>query len=202
MFKTAIILAGGKSSRMGEDKALLPVGDRTLIARMVDALRDHFEDLILVTNHPERFMAIPELRLVSDVHPGEGPLGGIYSGLLASRGRHNLIVSCDLPFLNHLLLDYLWSRRNWGDVVVPLTHEGLSPMLAIYDRHVLEPIAQALASGQADPLALYAKLRVHYVREDEVVSYDPLLLSFRHVSTPEQYRLALSTLETATQEAP
>jgi molybdopterin-guanine dinucleotide biosynthesis protein A len=202
MFKTAIILAGGKSARMGEDKALLPFGDRSLIERMIDELRDHFEDLILVTNHPERFMAMPEVRLVSDVHAGQGPLGGIFSGLLASRGRHNLIVSCDLPFLNHLLLDYLWSLRNWGDVVVPLTHEGLSPMMAIYDRHALAPIAAALGEGQADPLALYAKLRVHYVREDEVVRYDPLLLSFRHVTTPAQYQVALAELAAVTQEAP
>ena len=202
MFKTAIILAGGKSTRMGEDKALLPFGDRSLVERMVDELRDHFEDVILVTNHPERFLAIPDIRLVSDVHAGQGPLGGIFSGLLASRGRHNLIVSCDLPFLNHLLLDYLWSLRNWGDVVVPLTHEGLSPMLALYDRHVLSAVAEAVREGQAEPLALYAKLRVHYVREDEVVRYDPLLLSFRHVSTPEQYRVALAELESAKQEAP
>jgi molybdopterin-guanine dinucleotide biosynthesis protein A len=201
MFKTAIILAGGKSSRMGEDKALLPFGDRSLVGRMVDELRPHFDDLILVTNHPERFMEIPDIRLVSDVQPGRGPMGGIFSGLLASRGRHNLIVSCDLPFLNHLLLDYLWSLRNWGDVVVPLTHEGLSPMLAIYDRHVLPAVAEALSGGQSEPMALYPRWRVHYVREDELVRYDPQLASFRHVTTPEAYRSALAALSVP-QETP
>lgn len=202
MFKTAIILAGGKSTRMGEDKALLPFGDRPLIARMVDALREHFDDLILVTNHPERHMGIEDIRLVSDVRAGMGELGGIMSGLLASRGRHNLIVSCDLPFLNHLLLDYLWSLRNWGDVVVPLTHEGLSPMLAVYDRHVLPAVVEAVDGGQREPMALYPQLKMHYVREDELVRYDPLLRSFRHVSTPEEYRAALAEFAAAPQEAP
>ncbi|MOA53355.1 hypothetical protein D3C78_1768050 [compost metagenome] len=67
---------------------------------------------------------------------------------------------------------------------------------------MLAPIAEAVAGGQGEPLALYAKLRVHYVREDEIVRYDPLLLSFRHVSTPEQYRVALAELESVGREAP
>ena len=202
MTKTAIILAGGKSSRMGEDKALLPFGDRPIVERMLEELRPHFDDLILVTNHPERFWHLSGVRLVSDVHPGEGALGGIFSGLLASVGRHHLIVSCDLPFLNHLLLDYLWSLRNWGDVVVPLTHEGLSPMLAVYDRHALPAIRRALDAGVTDPIALYPELKVHYVREDEIVRYDPLLRSLRHVSTPEAYQAALAELSAGSTERP
>lgn len=197
MFKTAIILAGGKSSRMGENKALLPFGDRPLIQRVVDELRPHFDDLILVTNQPEAHMAMADIRLVSDVHPHQGPLGGILSGLLASRGRHNMVVSCDMPFLNHLLLDYMWTLRNWGDVVVPLTHEALSPMCAIYDRHVLPELASALAAGERKVMGLYPRLKVHYVREDELKAYDPQLLSFRNVNTRDDYEAALRELAAA-----
>lgn len=197
MSKTAIILAGGKSSRMGEDKALMRFGDRPLLQRVVDELRPHFEDLILVTNHPERYMAIPDVRLVTDVHPGQGPLGGIYAGLLASRGRHNLVVGCDMPFLNHLLLDYLWSLRTWGDVVVPLTAEALSPMCAIYDREVLPVIAEALAAGERKVMGLFPRLEVHYVREDELRPYDPELRSLANLNTPEDYRQALAALAAA-----
>lgn len=200
MFKTAIILAGGKSSRMGENKALLPFGDRPLIQRVVDEVRPHFDDLILVTNQPESYMAMEDIRLVSDVHPNQGPLGGIMSGLLASRGRHNLVVSCDMPFLNHMLLDYMWTLRNWGDVVVPLTHEALSPMCAIYDRQVLPTLASALAAGERKVMGLYPKLKVHYIREDELKAYDPQLLSFRNVNTRDDYEAALRELAAA-QEA-
>lgn len=194
MLKTAIILAGGRSTRMGENKAFLPFGDRPLIHRVLDELRPHFDDLILVTNEPERYFALQDLRVVSDVEPHQGPLGGIFAGLLASRGRHNLVVSCDMPFLNHLLLDYLWSLRTWGDVVVPLTHEALAPTCAIYDRQVLPTLHAALQAGERKVMALYPQLRVHYVREDELLPYDPELRSFRNVNTPEDYRQALAAL--------
>lgn len=201
MFKTAIVLAGGKSSRMGENKAFLPFGDRPLINRVMDELRPHFEDLIMVTNEPERYMTLEDVRLVSDVHAHQGPLGGIFSGLLASRGRHNLVVSCDMPFLNHLLLDYLWSLRDWGEVVVPLTHEALSPMCAIYDRHVLPSLYEALQAGERKVMGLFPRLKVHYVREDELLPYDPQLLSFRNVNTPEDYRQALAELAASPTES-
>lgn len=194
MFKTAIILAGGKSSRMGEDKALMRFGDRPLLQRVVDELRPHFEDLILVTNHPEQHLHLPDIRIVTDVEPGQGPLGGIFAGLLASRGAHNLVVGCDMPFLNHLLLDYLWSLRTWGDVVVPLTHEALAPICAVYDRAVLPTIADALHAGERRVMGLYPRLKVHYVREDELLPYDPDLRSLRNLNTPEDYRAALTTL--------
>lgn len=195
MFKTAIILAGGKSSRMGEDKALMRFGDRPLLQRVIDELRPHFEDLILVTNQPERHMHLEDIRIVTDVEPGQGPLGGIFAGLLASRGAHNLVVSCDMPFLNHLLLDYLWSLRTWGDVVVPLTHEALSPICAVYDRRVLPTIAASLHAGERRVMSLYPRLKVHYVREDELLPYDPDLHSLQNLNTPEDYRQALSVLE-------
>jgi molybdopterin-guanine dinucleotide biosynthesis protein A len=202
MFKTAIILAGGKSTRMGEDKAFLPFGGRPMLSRVVDELRDHFDDLILVTNQPEQHLDLEDIRLVSDVYPGAGPLGGIFSGLLASRGRHNLVVGCDYPFLNHLLLDYLWSLRTWGDVVVPLTHEALAPICAVYDRRVLPVLAEALETDERSVMGLFPRLKVHYVREDELLPYDPQLLSFRNVNTPEDYRQALSALGKAEAEAP
>ena len=194
MFKTAIILAGGKSTRMGEDKVFLPFGDRPMLRRVVDELRPHFDDLILVTNEPQRHLDLEDIRLVSDVHRGQGPLAGIYSGLLASRGRHNLVVGCDYPFLNHLLLDYLWSLREWGDVVVPLTPEALAPICAIYDRRVLPALDRALDAGELSVMGLFPHLKVHYVREDELRPYDPQLLSFRNVNTPEDYRQALTAL--------
>jgi molybdopterin-guanine dinucleotide biosynthesis protein A len=201
MYKTAIILAGGKSTPLGDNKALLPFGDRPMIHRVVDELRPHFEDLILVAEDPAQFLALEDVRLVSDARHAHGPLGGIFSGLLASRGVHNLVVGCDMPFLNHLLLDYLWSLRNWGDVVVPLTHEALSPNLAIYSRTVLPGLARAVQAGERDVRTLLAQLKVHYVREDELTAYDPQLLSFRNVNTPEDYQRALRELAIAPGDA-
>lgn len=197
MSKTAIILAGGRSSRMGEDKALMRFGGQPLLERVLDVLRPTFEDLILVTNQPEQHLDLAGVRIVTDVEPGQGPLGGIYAGLLAARGRHALVVGCDMPFLNPLLLDFLWSLRSWGDVVVPLTEQALSPICAIYDRQVLSAIASALAAGERKVMGLYPRLDVHYVREDELRPYDPELLTFANLNTYEDYEQALAALALA-----
>jgi molybdopterin-guanine dinucleotide biosynthesis protein A len=197
MSKTAIILAGGQSSRMGVDKALMRFGDGLLRDRVLDVLRPHFDDLILVTNQPERHFDLEDVRLVTDVAPGQGPLGGIYAGLLAAQGRHALVVGCDMPFLSAPLLDYLWGLRTWGEVVVPLTPDALAPICAVYDRAVLPAIHDALAAGERKVMGLYPRLEVHYVREDELRPYDPELMSLANLNTPEDFEQALAALALA-----
>ncbi len=197
MSKTAIILAGGRSSRMGEDKAQMQFGDGPLLARVLDGLRPHFEDLILVTHRPQDHFGLDGVRMVTDVVPGQGPLGGIYAGLLATAGRHALVVGCDMPFLSPPLLEFLWSLRTWGEVVVPLTHEALAPICAVYDRQVLPAIADALEAGERSVMGLYPRLEVHYVREDELRPFDPELMSLANVNTPEDLEQALAALALA-----
>ena len=191
MSKTALILAGGKSTRMGFDKTRLRFGDRRLIDVVIDHLRPHVDDLIVVSNHPEDWLDLVGVRIVTDAHAGQGPLGGIFSGLLASTSRHNIVVGCDMPFLNPLVLDYLWSLRNWGDVIVPLTHSVLAPVCAVYDRGVVAVLAQALQAGERQVMGVYPKLNVHYVREEELRPYDPDLHSLDNINTPADYEAAL-----------
>jgi len=195
MHKTVIVLAGGKSARMGQDKARMPFGDRPLLRVVTETLQPHFDDMILVTNEPEHHLTEPNLRVVTDIHPHQGPLGGIMAGLLAANSRHAMIVGCDMPFLNHRLLDFLWSKRDWGEVVVPLTHEALAPICAVYDRTILPTIYAALAAGERRVMGLYPKLKVHYVREEELLPYDPDLHSLRNLNTPEDYQAALKTAQ-------
>ena len=95
----AIILSGGKSSRMGTNKALLPFKEKTNIERIRDELRSLFDDIILVTNDPESYEFL-KIKTVSDKYPGKGPLAGVHAGLMASNYEENIVVACDMPFVS------------------------------------------------------------------------------------------------------
>src|SRR5919108_2948434 len=101
-----IILAGGQSRRMGQDKALMALRGRTLIQRVMDALAPICDELILVTNTPDPYAHLA-LRMIPDAFPGAGSLGGLYSGLAAMIAEQAIAVACDMPFLNSELLRYL-----------------------------------------------------------------------------------------------
>ena len=104
------ILAGGKGLRLGHNKVFESIGKRSMLQRVVDSLSFLNSDIIIVTATKQalsQFIDYPKLRVVTDIYPGKGPLGGIYSGLAASDSFYNLAVACDMPFLNQALLRYM-----------------------------------------------------------------------------------------------
>jgi molybdopterin-guanine dinucleotide biosynthesis protein A len=185
---SAVILAGGKSKRLGQDKALLRVEGQTLLARTVHTLAALSDDLVVVANHPDRYgtLALP-VRLVPDERPGFGSLMGIYSGLRAARQPHVLVVACDMPFLNMDLLRFMLSLAHGQDVVVPRLGDFLEPLHAIYSRACLLPIAGQLEQKRRQIIGFFDQVRVRYVEEDEIDRFDPQHLSFMNVNTPQDW---------------
>jgi molybdenum cofactor guanylyltransferase len=194
---TAVVLAGGKSSRLGADKALLLLEGQPLIARTVRQLFPLSDDLIVVTNSPERFepLGLP-VRLVADERPGEGSLMGIYSGLKAARHPYALVVACDMPFLNRPLLDYMLSIMPSCDVVVPRLAGMLEPLHAVYSRTCLPWMARLLDQGQRKIITFFPYVKVRYVEEDEINRFDSLHLSFMNINTPQDWEQVQGLLST------
>ncbi len=188
---SAVVLAGGRSRRMGRPKALLPFGGQPLILHVVRRIRSLFPDIV-VAAAPEQ--ELPELpaALVRDDVAYQGPVGGMCRGLRACKGAGAFVTSCDLPFLNLSLVSHLASRLPGHDVVAPYWEGRLQPLHAVYRRGVLPLLEQQLWRGELRPVSLYDKVRTLEVDEDEVRAFDPEGLSFFNVNTPDDYARARS----------
>jgi molybdopterin-guanine dinucleotide biosynthesis protein A len=191
---TAVVLAGGLSRRLGRDKALLEFGGQTLLARTVEVLAPLCREVIVVTNSPQAH-AHPAARLVGDLLPGMGSLGGIYSGLSASATRDILAVGCDMPFLNPRVIAYLMSQTPGFDVVMPRHHSLLEPLHSIYSKTCLPFIEDLLRERRLRIRELLPLVRVRYVDESELTPWDPDHRSFRNINTPQDLAEARALLE-------
>lgn len=187
---TAIILAGGKSSRMGRPKALLPFAGEPLIAHVVRGIRTIFAEAIVVAAPEQELPNLPAV-LVRDDVAYQGPVSGIYHGLTASAEEVCFVTSCDAPFLNLALVADLLSRISDCDVVVPYWQERLQPLHAAYRRSVAPLLREQLNRGELRPISLYSKVRTREIHEDEIRRIDPEGLSFLNMNSPEDYDAAL-----------
>jgi molybdopterin-guanine dinucleotide biosynthesis protein A len=180
---SGIVLAGGHSSRLGTDKSFINVNGQSLIEHIVAKLTRLSDDVIIVTNSPDEYDHL-EARLVGDIYPGKGALGGIYSGLRAAANAYSLVVACDMPFLDLNLLRYMIILAREHDVVIPRIGGLTEPLHAIYSKNCLEPIDRLLARGGLKIIDFFSEVRVRYVEEGEVDIFDPQHLSFFNVNTP------------------
>ncbi len=185
------VLAGGASSRMGRNKALLRVGGERLVERVVGRLAPLSDDLMVSTNTPADYEFLGgRVRFVPDLlGPGQGPLVGIASALAAARHPRVLVVATDMPFLNLTLLRYLATLEPDADVVVPVIAEDGFPetMHAIYGKGALPAIQAQLASGRRKITAFFSQVRVRLVSRAEIEPFDPHLLSFFNANTPADW---------------
>ena len=143
---TALILCGGRSSRMGRPKAFLPYGGTTMINHILTNIKDLFAETFLVSNEPESYEAF-EVDVVKDILPYRGPLRGILSGLLVSQYSHAFVIACDMPLVNARLVRELCARRHDHDVVVAAHEEGLEPLLGVYSKNCIKPLEESLFNG-------------------------------------------------------
>ena len=189
---TVCIQAGGASSRMGEDKALKTFLGRPLIQRVAERLLPIADELIVTTNRPEAY-AFLNLPLFSDLKPGRGALGGLYTAIASARHPLVAVVACDMPFASPLLLEAA-SRllvEESVDVVIPKSQEGYEPLHAIYRRETCLPaIESAIDADQWKVIAWFPQVRVRVLTPDEVKRYDPPELAFWNVNTPEEFSKA------------
>ena len=187
---SAIILTGGKSSRMGRPKALLLFDGEPLIVHVVRTIERLFTDIVVVAAPEQELPPLP-VTLVRDEVAYQGPVGGIHYGLRATRREVGFVTSCDVPFLNLALISYLTSQISNYDVVVPFWQERLQPLFAVYRRSVAPLLQDQLERGELRPIYLYKKVPTREVREDEIRRFDPEGLSFLNMNTPEDYQSAL-----------
>ena len=190
---SGVVLAGGRSTRLGRDKALLELEGRPLITRTLDVLAQLTGDLIIVTNRASHLFP-QSARVVADRYVDAGVLAGVHAGLLAARGELALVVACDMPFLNLDLLRYIISLARDADVVVPRWTD-VEPLHAVYrPATCLGPIERALARGERRIVSFYRdevrEVRVRYVERAEITRFDPQGLSFFNVNGPEDWERA------------
>lgn len=195
----AYLLAGGASSRMGRDKALLDFGGVPLIVHAARLVEPLVAGVTLVG--PPSLLADTGLSTIADDDSSSlsetqterrGPLAGIAAALTASRWPWNLILACDLPYLSLEWLDWLLSRAERSDrqLVIPQSERGLEPLAAVYRRECREPLAAALERGKRKVTDAIAPLRMDVVHEREWKHLDPQHLILKNMNTPEDYEEA------------
>ena len=186
---TGVILAGGKSSRMGQNKALMLLGGKRLVDRVVEVMRSVFDDLLMVTNTPDVYadLGVPMMR---DVWPEKGSLGGVYSAIYHVATPYCLVVACDMPFLRTAVLRYLITQMADYDVVVPDVLGELQTLHAIYSKACLQPIERCLEMNRLRIVGFFPEVRVRTITASELEPYDPALLAFQNLNTPEEFQAA------------
>lgn len=185
---SGIILSGGKSSRMGKNKAFIKIDGVPIVRSIHTLFKTLFSDIIIVTNEVELFQDF-EANVQRDLIPGKGALGGLYTGIYYSLFSHAFCVACDMPFLKGSLIRYLIERIEDNDVVVPRTEAGLEPLHAIYSKSCLDPIKKIMDQKDFKILDFYPSVKVKIVEENEFRSLDPATESFLNVNTPEELGL-------------
>ncbi|HUV56825.1 MAG TPA: molybdenum cofactor guanylyltransferase [Dehalococcoidales bacterium] len=180
------VLAGGKGLRLGRDKALETIGNKNLLQRVVSLISFFDSDIIIVTAAGEqafpRSTGYPKLRIVTDTYPGKGPLGGIFAGLTASSSIYNLVVACDMPFLNQALLRYMVQISAGFDLVIPRLGRLVEPLHAVYSRGCLASIKRLIKQDTLSVSELFALVEVRYVETEEIDRFDPEHLSFFNIN--------------------
>jgi molybdopterin-guanine dinucleotide biosynthesis protein A len=205
---TVCIQAGGQSSRMGENKALKPFLGRPLIQRVIERLAPIADELLVTTNRPEEYAFLNQ-RLVPDLKPGRGALGGLYTAISSASNPCVAVVACDMPFANAALLaaatklmvqeeaDVVIARAASQAERVGRVDEGYEPLHAVYRcKTCLPAIEAAIDADLWKVVAWFPQVKVRVLTADEISRYDPKHLAFWNVNTPEEFaeaeRLATS----------
>jgi len=190
---SCIILAGGKSLRLGYDKVLETVGNRSLLQLVISRVTPFTSEVIIVAvSEPAipQFIDRLKLRVITDIYPGKGPLGGIYTGLVTSTSFYNLVVASDMPFLNQALLRYMIQLSANFDLVVPRVGNLVEPLHAVYTKRCLAPIEQMIKQDKLSVSQLFHLVKTRYVEAEETEKFDPKHLSFFNVNTKADLKRA------------
>ena len=183
---TGVVLAGGRSSRLGRDKALLMLGEETLLARAVRTLSSIAAE-VLVMGPPERAALVPAARVLPDERPGDGPLPALALALREMRGDRLIAVATDMPLLSAPLLAYLLDRSEDYDVTVPRVGGRTQQLHAAYSRACLPYIEAQLARDDLKIDRFFPLVRTLIVEEHELTPLDPELRSFQNINTEDDW---------------
>ena len=182
---TGVIQAGGRSTRMGgEPKALLEVGGRRIIERVLAAVAPAVDDMLIVTNTPDvyAFLGLP---MIPDAFPDHGSLGGIFTGLAAAKGDAVFTVACDMPFLHPAVARLVARRAGEADVVIPRVGDMLETMHASYAKACLPAMEARLRDGRFKIIGFFPDVRVIEIPQADIAHHRPPEILFMNVNTPE-----------------
>ena len=185
---TAIVLAGGMSRRLGRDKAQEVIAGERMIDRIIRILRSCADEIIVVVSDKqrERDLRLPRyVNIATDIYPNTGSLGGIYSGLNAATNDWCFVAACDMPFLNHALVDYLISYRKGFDAVIPILDGRPEPLHALYSKSCVLAIKKQLLANDLKIARFFPMQKVCFVEEEKIRIKDPELRSFLNINTQE-----------------
>jgi FdhD protein len=183
---TGVILAGGSSSRMGSNKALLPFQGGLFIEAIYRHTERLFNEVLLVTNAPEQYPFLP-CRKVADRFKGMGPLAGIHAGLMEASNPRVLAVACDMPYISEKIIRFLVELDWKADVIIPRSKDGLEPLHALYGKRCLPAMEYMLASGQKRIISFFDRVTVREVGQEKIPGFEPHFSAFWNVNTPEDY---------------
>ena len=186
---SVVIQAGGQSTRMGEDKALKPFLGRPLIQRVIERLTPIADEILVTTNRPDDYAFLGH-RLIADLVPGRGALGGLYTALASAHGDMVAVVACDMPFASPSLIQAATRLlvEEEADVIIAKTDEGYEPFHAVYRRATCVPAIQsALEADKWKVIAWFPSVKVRELSSDELKRLDPSGLAFSNVNSPEEF---------------
>lgn len=183
------ILAGGKSTRLGFDKASARIGDESLIELVIRKISPLFENIAVITRKDSQ---IPDMgyKVLYDLMPGSGSLGGIYTGLVRSPSYFNFFFSCDMPFIEPEFIKSMLDEPKNYDILLPRSGKNFEPLHAIYAKGCLPVVRQLLASGVLRIIDLFSKVNVKYIEESQWKKFDKNGKMFHNINTPDDLKLA------------
>ena len=182
----ASILVGGKSSRMGSNKAFLELKGKTFIELQIELLREMFDEIFISANTSSEYEYL-NLPIFKDVYPGKGPLGGIYTSLINSSSLHTFMLACDMPFVGPELIKHLKDLTKEYDVVIPKSEKGLEPLHAFYSKKCIDPIKRSLDENNLRIISFFPHVKVKIVELDSMASSDRFKNSIKNLNTMDDY---------------
>ncbi|ABZ84559.1 molybdopterin-guanine dinucleotide biosynthesis protein a [Heliomicrobium modesticaldum Ice1] len=194
MDAAAIILSGGRNSRMGRNKAFAVVNGKVVIAQIIEKLKTVTAEIIVVTNCPDDYRHLG-VRLTGDIIPDQGPLSGIHAGLIASNYRNNIVVACDMPFVEAPLARALLEEAPGYDVVVPQWRGHLQPLFAVYTKTCIDPIEACLRGNIRKIVSFYPQVRVCCAGEALLSRWGDPERIFFNINTPADLETAQGVTE-------
>lgn len=192
-FGTAIILSGGKSSRMGFDKQFLKIENRRLVDSMIQKLEKEFDEIIIVTNKPQEYLGLGH-KITMDILKEKGPLGGIHAGLCISSSQYALVMACDMPNVN---MDYVKYMKENIAIHGCTTKFGdwIEPFCSFYSKEITKDIEEYLQTGKRSINHLLQTLQINYIEEAEARRFSPNWDMFLNLNTKADLDNYLDSLE-------
>lgn len=195
---SAIILAGGKSTRLGRDKASEPLLGVVLLQRVVSRIEGVAAEVVIVKARGQTLPAISSLRslkVVEDLYPETGPLGGIYTGLVACSHQYAIALATDMPLVQAGLIAELVRQADGHDVVIPVSEEYPQPLCSVYSKACIGPMRKLLESGQYKISAVFGLVRPRYLQPEDWRPFDPEGRSFMNLNRDDDLRRAETLLQ-------